>query len=156
MGCMPYFHTWCDLRANLGCRSETCCTRLAGNAWRRKSPKSRHLRTIVQICRAIQVSSQQKHVSTIGKTLLSSNISRTCPDNMVNFGPLAAEMDPVVWDTQQISTGFASWKRYCTAVKYWASAKLCGVEQRQGGHHVRFFASCISSEPRAACFRPAF
>jgi len=26
--------------------------------------------------------------------------------------------------------GFASWQRYCTAVKYWASAKLCGVEQR--------------------------
>jgi len=22
-------HTWCGLSANLGCRSETCCTRLA-------------------------------------------------------------------------------------------------------------------------------
>jgi len=30
----------------------------------------------------------------------------------------------------EISTGFASWQRYCTAVMYWASAKLCGVEQR--------------------------
>jgi len=30
----------------------------------------------------------------------------------------------------QISNGFASWQRYCTALKYWASAKLCGVEQR--------------------------
>jgi len=28
-------------------------------------------------------------------------------------------------EPQQISTGFASWQRYCTA-----SAKLCGVEQR--------------------------
>jgi len=27
--CLPYFHTWCGLSANLGCRSETCCTRLA-------------------------------------------------------------------------------------------------------------------------------
>jgi len=26
---MPYFYTWCGLSANLGCRSETCCTRLA-------------------------------------------------------------------------------------------------------------------------------
>ena len=26
--------------------------------------------------------------------------------------------------------GFASWQRYCTALQYWASAKLCGVEQR--------------------------
>ena len=23
-GCLPYFHTWCSLSANLGCRSETC------------------------------------------------------------------------------------------------------------------------------------
>jgi len=27
--CLPYFYTWCGLRENLGCRSETCCTRLA-------------------------------------------------------------------------------------------------------------------------------
>ena len=30
-GCLPYFHTWCGLTADLGCRSETCCTRLAEN-----------------------------------------------------------------------------------------------------------------------------
>ena len=29
-----------------------------------------------------------------------------------------------------ISTGFASWQRYCTAFQYWTWAKLCGVEQR--------------------------
>jgi len=50
---------------------------------------------------------------------------------MVNFGgPLAAEMGPVVWVPQLISTGFVSWQRYCAAPQYWASAKLCGVEQR--------------------------
>jgi len=49
--------------------------------------KNRHLRTIEQLCRAI--SSQLSHVSTIGKKLLSSNMSPTCPYNMVNFGPLA-------------------------------------------------------------------
>jgi len=37
-----------------------------------------------------------RHVLTIGKNLLSSNI---CPHNMVNFGPLAAEIGPVVWGT---------------------------------------------------------
>jgi len=31
IGCLPYFHTWCGLDANLGCRSETCCTWLAEN-----------------------------------------------------------------------------------------------------------------------------
>jgi len=74
-----------------------CCTRLAGNAGRKKSPKSRDLRTIVQLCRAI--SSQLRHVSTIGKNLLSSNISPTCSYNMVNFGPLAAEIVSLVWST---------------------------------------------------------
>jgi len=33
------------------------------------------------------------------KKMLSSNISSTCPHNMMNFGPLAAEIDPVVWGT---------------------------------------------------------
>jgi len=31
------------------------------------------------------------------KKLLSSNMSSRCPHNMANFGPLAAEIDPVVW-----------------------------------------------------------
>jgi len=33
------------------------------------------------------------------KNLLSSNISSRCPHNMVNFGLLAAEINPVVWGT---------------------------------------------------------
>jgi len=64
-GCLPYFDTWCGSSANLECRSETCYTRLAGNAGRKKLPKMRHLGTIVQLCRAI--SSQLRHVSTNGK-----------------------------------------------------------------------------------------
>ena len=65
---LQYFHTWCGLGANLRCRSETCCTRLAGNAGRKKVAKNRHLGTIAQICRAI--SSQLRHISTIGKKLV--------------------------------------------------------------------------------------
>jgi len=63
------------------------------------------------------------HVSTIGKNLLSSNMSSTCPHNtsfirphnMVNFGTLTAEIGSTIWGPLQISTGFASWQRYCTA-----------------------------------------
>ena len=33
---LPYFHTWCDLSANLECMSEMCCTRLTGNTGRKK------------------------------------------------------------------------------------------------------------------------
>jgi len=69
----------------------------------KKSPKSRHLRTIVQLCLAI--SSHLKHVSTI-KNLLSSNISSRCPLNMVNFSLLAAEIDAVVWGTAANFNGF--------------------------------------------------
>jgi len=32
-------HTWCGLSANLGCRSETCCKRLAVNTGRKKREK---------------------------------------------------------------------------------------------------------------------
>ena len=39
IGCLPYFHTWCGLSANLRCRSETCCTQLTENTGRKKSPK---------------------------------------------------------------------------------------------------------------------
>jgi len=53
---------------NLECRSDTCCARLAENTARKKSPRSRHLGTITQLYRAI--SSQLKHVSTIGKKLV--------------------------------------------------------------------------------------
>jgi len=40
------------------------------------------------------------------KNLLSSNISSTCPHNMLNFGPLAAEIGPVLWGTPANSNGF--------------------------------------------------
>jgi len=40
------------------------------------------------------------------KNLLSSNISSTCPRNMVNFGPLAAENFSLVWCTPGNFNGF--------------------------------------------------
>jgi len=51
--------------ANLECRSERCCTRLAASAGPKIVTKNRPLGTIPQFCRAI--SSQLRHVSTIGK-----------------------------------------------------------------------------------------
>ena len=40
------------------------------------------------------------------KNLLSSNISSRCPHNMVNFGPLAAEIGWQVWGTPANFNGF--------------------------------------------------
>ena len=49
MSSLLYFYTWCGLSsANLKYRSEMCCTRLAENAGRKKSPKISHLGTIAQ------------------------------------------------------------------------------------------------------------
>ena len=104
--------------ANFRCKPEMCCcARFAGNAEPKKIAKNRLLGTIAQLYRVI--SSQRRHVYRQSeKNLLNSNISSTCPDNMVNFGLVAAEIGPVVWAPQLISTAFASWQRYCTAFKY--------------------------------------
>jgi len=105
-----------------------------------QDPKNRHLSTIAQHCLAI--SSQLRHVSTIGKNLLNSNTSSTCPDNMVNFGPLTAEISSGVWDTPANFNGF----RVLAALVH--GTLVLGVSQTlrswtegttyiwQGGHHV--------------------
>jgi len=78
---LDVYHTSTHGVANLECRSEMCCMWLAENTGRKNGAKNRHLGTIPQLCRAI--SSQLRHVSTIGKkNLLSSNISSTYAHNM--------------------------------------------------------------------------
>ena len=77
---------------------------LLANTGRKKVAKNRHLGTIAQFRRAL--SSQLRHVSTFGKNLLSSNTSSTCLYNMVNFGPLVAEILLLVWGTPANFNGF--------------------------------------------------
>jgi len=76
------------------------------------------------------------------KNLLSSNISSTCPHNMVNFGPLGAEIISLVWGTPGNFNGF----RVLAALLH--GTLVVGVSQslrrwtegatyvRQGDHHV--------------------
>jgi len=78
--------------------------RLAENTGRKNVAKNRHLGTIAQLCRAM--SSQLGTYRQSEKNLLSSNMSSTCPHNMVNLGPLAAEINPVVWGTRANFNGF--------------------------------------------------
>jgi len=102
--------------------------------------KNRHLGTIAQLCWAI--SSQLRHVSTIGKTLLSSNISSTYSHNMVNFGPLVAEIVSLVWGTLANFNGF----RVLAALLHGTLVVSISQTLRrwtegatymwQGGHHV--------------------
>ena len=64
------------------------------------------------------------------KNSLSSNISSTCPHNMVNFGPLAAEIISLVWGTHDLDlwpltlvsghrpTWRVTWSSYTRSLKF--------------------------------------
>jgi len=124
------------LSANLECMSDMRCTLLAENT----GCKNRHFGTIAQLCRA--VSSQLRHMSTIGKNLLNTDTSSTCPHNMVNFGLLMAEICWQVWGTPSNFNGF----RVLAALLH--GTLVVGISQtlrrwiegatyiRQGDHHV--------------------
>ena len=96
--------TWRGPSANLECRSEMCCTRLAAHAGPKKVAKNRHLGTIPQLRRA--KSSPLRHVSIIGKKLVKQQYLIHMFSNMVNFGPLAAEIVSLVWGTPANFNGF--------------------------------------------------
>ena len=74
-----------------------CCTGLAANTGRKKVAKNRHLGSIAQLCRAI--SSQLRHVSTIGKKLVKQQY-------LLHVSPLAAKIGSVVWGTPANFNGF--------------------------------------------------
>ena len=99
-----YFHTRCGLSANLGCRSETCCTRLAENTGRKNRQKfaiwaASHNFVRLYLCNWGTYRQSEKK-------LLNNNISPICSYNMVNFGPLAAEVVSLVWCTPANFNGF--------------------------------------------------
>jgi len=104
-----------------------CCTRLAENTGR----KNRHFGTIGQLYRA--VSSQLRHISTIGKNLLNTDTSSTRPHNMVNVGLLTAEICSRVWGTPANFNGF----RVLAALLH--DTLVLGVSQTAAlnrGHHL--------------------
>ena len=119
----------------------TACTRLAENTASkeiaRKSPSRHHPTTLSSYIFAIKA-----YVDNRKKNLLSSNISSTRPHNMVNFGPIAAEIVLLVWGTPPNFNGF----RVLAALLH--DTLVVGVSQtlrrwtegaayiRQGGHHV--------------------
>jgi len=69
----------------------------------KKSPKIRHLGTIAQICRALRNEGTYRQSE---KNLLNSNVFPTRAHNMVNFGPLAAEICWRVWGIPANFNGF--------------------------------------------------
>jgi len=76
--------------------SEMCCMWLAENAGRKKSRQkspSRHHRTTL----SGYIFATKARIDKRKKNLLSTNMSSTCSHNMVNFGPLTAEIGLTIW-----------------------------------------------------------
>jgi len=122
-----YFHTWCGLSANVRCSSETCCTGLAEIQDAKKSPKITIWATSHNLSGYIFATAARIDNR---KNLSNSSMFSRCRHNIVNFGPLAAEVSSGVWGTP---TNFNGFRLGSVAARYsskWASAKLCGVEQR--------------------------
>ena len=79
---------------------------LAGNAGSKKSPKMRapsghHSTTLLD-----DIFATKACIDNRKKNMLNSNTSSTCSDNMVNFGPLTAEIGSGVWGTPINFDGF--------------------------------------------------
>ena len=68
---------------------------------RQKSPSGHHRTTL-----SGYIFATPARIDNRKKNLLSSNISSTCPHNMVNFGPLAGEIVSLVWGTRGNFSGF--------------------------------------------------
>jgi len=103
---------------------------------RQKSPSQHHRTTLSGYIFATKARIDNR------KKLLSSNMSSTCPHNMVNFGQLAAEIGLPIWGTPPNFNGL----RILAALLH--SSKVVSISQnlwrrtegatyvRQGDHHV--------------------
>ena len=67
----------------------------------KKSPSAHHRATL-----SGYIFATMARIDNRKKKLLSSNISPTCIHNMLNFGPLAAEIGSLVWGTPANFNGF--------------------------------------------------
>ena len=102
-----------------------CCTWLAENTGRRNSPSGHHCTTSSDY-----VFATKAHIENRKKNLLNSNISPTCPYNMVNFGPLTAEICWRVCGTPVNFNGFRVFGSVTARQSSSGRQPNCGVEQR--------------------------
>jgi len=130
---LDVYHTSAHGVALVRCMSEMCCTRLAENTGRKKSPFWHH-RTIL----SGYIFGTKAFIDNQKKNLLNSNTSSmSCPHNiMVNFGLLIGLRSAGEFGTPpQISTGFAA--RHSVGVSQTLRRWREGATYiQQGSHHV--------------------
>jgi len=98
-----------------------------------KSPSGHHRTTLSRY-----IFASKGHIDNRKKNLLSSNMSSTCPHNMVNFGLLAAEIGLQVCKFQLVSRlGSVTARHLVVGVSqtlwHWTEV---ATYIRQGDHHV--------------------
>ena len=132
-----------------------CCTRLAENTGRKNDTKTRHLGTIAHLCRTI--SSQLRHVSTIGKKLVKQQY---LPHMSQQYGELRPTSG---WD-RFVSLGHPSKFQWLSRLgrvtaRYSSSGRQPNFAALNRGHHLysagrpsRWALAHISSLP---CRKPA-
>jgi len=135
---------YCEFRMHVWNVLHTARWKYRTQKWRKKSPSGHHCTTLSGYIFATKAC-----IDSRKKYLLNSNISPT------KLWPTSG------WD-HFVSLGhpskfqrLSSWQHYCTVLQYWASAKLCGVEQRATpifgraaimlgiGPHSSFYLICI-------------
>jgi len=103
----------------------------------KNSPSGHHRTTL-----SGYIFTTKAHINNQKKNLLNSNVSPTCPHNMVNFGPLAAEIYWRVWGTPAHFNGVRVLAAllHSTLVVAVSQTLRCWTEGttyiQQGGHHV--------------------
>jgi len=114
------------ISANLECMSELNVLHAA--RWKystqkvfKKSRSAHHSTTLSAYIFAIKACIDNR------KNLFNGNISSTCLHNMLNFGPLMAEICWRVWRITANSKGFRVLASllHCTDIAQWRSTKLC-------------------------------
>ena len=89
------------------------CARLAANTGRKKVAKNRHLGTIAQLCR--EMSSQLRHVSTIGKKLVIA--SAFCTYTRMTSAP-ALCYSSAEYCQGEVSSYVSKFRLACSVVLY--------------------------------------
>jgi len=128
--------TQCGPSANLECRSEMCCMRLAGNAGPKKSPSGHHHTTL-----SCYIFATKARLDNRGKNLLNSNVSPTSSQH--------GELQPTSgWDLLASLGHPSKFQRVLRLGSITARHLVAGVNQTlrrwtegttyipQGGHHV--------------------
>ena len=126
------WHIWCGLSANLECRSEMCCTRLAANTGRKKSPKIAISAPSHNFVGYKPIFATKARTDNRKINLLGNNMSSTCCHNMVNFGPLTAEIGSTIWGTP---ANF-NWFRVLVTLLYGISGNQLNFAAVNRGRHL--------------------